>query len=196
MTHRRSTHSTLEEYNRVPYFQRYDMERNNEGLINRITDIMSSSHCEVEKQGYTRYNSPLHPRSHLLLEQRKSREHIHQGNHHLARGLLNSKPSIGTIENWNHDFEENLQRRRNISKFTEDRVSKGTLNLYTSSSFMPEHYRSFLGRSLEKQVSGAGESPEDLPMKIKVRVEKLLELPKLKRLRGSLTRIGLNGQPE
>jgi hypothetical protein len=62
----------------------------------------------------------------------------------MARKVLRAKPSIGTIENWNKQFHANREIRSNISKYTERRTSKGTLDVYTSSTFVPSHYRSFL----------------------------------------------------
>lgn len=43
-THREGRYSTIDEPGRIPYFKRYDMERENEGLINRLTDILSAQH--------------------------------------------------------------------------------------------------------------------------------------------------------
>jgi glycine cleavage system regulatory protein len=66
-THREGRYSTIDEPGRIPYFKRYDMERDNEGLINRLTDILSAQHTEIEKQGYTRYNRSFMPKSHLSI---------------------------------------------------------------------------------------------------------------------------------
>ena len=72
----------------MPYFKRYDMERENEGLINRLTDILSTQHPEVEKQGYTRYNRGFVPKSHLSIEQRKAEAQIEEDNNILAHKVL------------------------------------------------------------------------------------------------------------
>lgn len=181
----------LEEGPHRPYFERYDRERDNEGLINRITDIVSGRRVEVQRQGYTRYNKTLSPRSQLIIEQRKVGERIEEGNQQLADKLLHARPSIGTIQNWNRQFEVTCRVRSNISKFTERRTSKGTLEVYSEARFVPEHYRSFLGKGR------AGESPEEEQNgHVTVRVDQLFQLPRLRRLRGSLTRIGDSGQVE
>lgn len=106
----------------------------------------------------------------------------------MARKVLRAKPSIGTINDWNRSFNANREIRSNISKYNSKRGSKGTIDVYTESKYLPEHYRSFLG-GLNHQ-----ESPEELPVNPKLRVEQLFQLPKLRKLRGSMTRIGENGQ--
>lgn len=121
----------------MTYFQRYELEKQNEGIINRITDIMTRPKLEIEKQGYSRYNSPFSPRSHLSIEQKKQEEHIGEGNHILAHKVLNAKPSIGTIQDWSRHFSLTKERRYNISKYNERRDSKGTLSIYGSTTFIP-----------------------------------------------------------
>ena len=110
--------------------------------------------------------------------------------------MLKAKPSIGTIDNWNRHFRYNREIRSNISKYTDKRTSKGTLEFNSSRTFVPAHYRSFLNRSLSKNKSGDVEepgNPEEYSKHMKVKVEELFQLPKLKKLRGSFTKIGENG---
>ena len=76
----------------------------------------------------------------------------------MAEKVLRAKPSIGTVEGWNRHFVANREIRSNISKYNDRRVSKGTLDVYSTTKFMPEHYRSFLNRSGSKRRD---ESPED-----------------------------------
>ena len=71
--------------------------------------------------------------------------------------VLNAKPSIGTIDNWNKQYRHNREIRSNISKYTDKRTSKGTLDVYDSSKFMPSHYRSFMNRSLDPKAKNLHE---------------------------------------
>ena len=72
----------------MPYIKRYEMEKQNEGIINRIGDIMTREQTEVEKHGYTRYNRSFMPKSHLAIEQRKAMPDIVASNHLLAKRVL------------------------------------------------------------------------------------------------------------
>ena len=147
------------------------------------------------QQGYTRYNNSCTPKSHFTIEQKKADDSIDEGNERIAYKVLNAKPSIGTIQNWNRNYQHNREIRSNISKYTDRRTSKGTLDVYSESKFMPEHYRSFLnGPSNRKSRLEHEQNPEEKSFNQKIAVEQLFQLPKLKRIRGSLTRIGDNGQ--
>ena len=99
--------STSEDYQKVPYFKRYDMERENEGLINRITNIMTGPKYEIEKHGYTRYNPGTFRKSHFTIEQRRADDNIEENNERIAAKVLKAGPSIGTIDNWNRQFQHN-----------------------------------------------------------------------------------------
>ena len=85
---RRRSLSPVEEGRKMPYIKRYEMEKQNEGIINRIGDIMTREQTEVEKHGYTRYNQTFRPKSHLAIEQRKAMPEIVASNHLLAKRVL------------------------------------------------------------------------------------------------------------
>jgi hypothetical protein len=47
------------------------------------------------------------PKSHYTIEQKRADESIDEGNERIAYRVLNAKPSIGTIDNWNKQFRHN-----------------------------------------------------------------------------------------
>ena len=55
---------------------------------------------------------------------------------------------------------------------------------------MPEHYRSFMNRSMSKRKEEGEDLPEErLSPSMKIKVDQLFQLPKLRKIRGSLTRL-------
>jgi len=69
---------------------------------------------------------------------------IEEDNNILAHKVLDSKPSVGTIQNWNTRALELKERKRIVSKYNDKNTSKTRLVLNSSTNFIPEHYRSFL----------------------------------------------------
>lgn len=156
---------------------------------------MTGPRLEIEQQGYTRYNRSFLPKSHYTIEQRRTGEDIDHGNHHIATKVLRAKPSIGTVQGWNRNFEANREIRSNISKYTQRGASKGALDVYEGSRFMPEHYRSFINQNEAREGREGREGWEGREgREVHVRAEQLFQLPKLRQLRGSMTRIGDDGK--
>ena len=52
------------------------------------------------------------------------------------------KPSIGTIADWNCNFQNVKSRRKIVSKIKENH----NISIYSKNKFIPEYYRSFLDR--------------------------------------------------
>ncbi|CAM6000534.1 unnamed protein product [Sphagnum balticum] len=109
---------------------------------------MGGDRPEVGKQGYSRLNIGVHLASRYEIEKKRMEEGIDEGNQKLAGRMLKMKPSVGTISDWNNHYERIKEQKRKISKFTERGASKGVLDIYSSSTYMPEHYRSFLNQPL------------------------------------------------
>jgi hypothetical protein len=70
----------------------------------------------------------------------------------LATKIVFAKPSIGTLYQWDDHFKKINERKKNICKFSEQ---KSSLEIYNQSNFVPEHYKSFLNKSLQKNKSNS-----------------------------------------
>lgn len=84
--------------------------------------------------------------------------------------MIEIKPSIGTIENWKNHYQEIKSHKKIISKYANNHATNGIMDVYTSTTFLPEHYRSFLNKSIPRKVSNPEEYYEEMPNSTKIRV--------------------------
>lgn len=60
----------------------------------------------------------------------------------LGKKILRMKPSIGTIADWNANFENVKSRQKIASKLTENK----NISVYSRNQFVPDYYKTFIER--------------------------------------------------
>lgn len=99
----------------------------------------------VEASGaYSRYNDFDIARisKHGTFREAEKYKSIEQDNLTLGRKILTVKPSIGTIADWNANFETVKGRQKIASKLSENK----NLSIYSRNQFVPDYYRTFMDR--------------------------------------------------
>ena len=63
-------------------------------------------------------------------------------NSRMGNKILQMKPSIGTIHDWQHHYGDVCSRRKLASKVKDTKM----MSLYSRDRFVPDHYKTFLER--------------------------------------------------
>lgn len=168
----------------LTYLRQHEIEEENRKNNSRINAISTTPNHQIIKEGeYCRYNKFERPFRKSIPERTETERKIQLENEKYLKHLVNIKPTVGSVSEWQKNSKNKELYRRISSKYNndDDRKAKQTLKV-DNEPFLLDPYRKFLDH-----VSRSGshhklkESATSRPRYVKVEKERLFILPAFSR---------------